>query len=176
MVPPDGLCDFIYFMEVIYDDANKNIRPSMGSIAFEVIKKAASHYRQTTFGTSLEVTEMLQPFMSTGVNVGIDRRRAGTKNGFAAANVAGACPSQDTSRLLDGERVKMRVPGYEFAESAHASPAIIRNVPSRRCIWIKDVIRIFIHAYRGPFILSISNFGGEFGEKETLNLNSSRIK
>lgn len=62
MVPPDGTCDYIFYTEVFFNDAEKKILPLMGSIAFDVLKAKAATYKTTTFGTSM-VTSSITNFI-----------------------------------------------------------------------------------------------------------------
>ncbi|KAK8776194.1 hypothetical protein V5799_030460 [Amblyomma americanum] len=55
MVPPDGLCDYIFYTDVHYNVEQQKIMPSHGYIAFDVLKEAANSYTSTTMGTSMEL-------------------------------------------------------------------------------------------------------------------------
>ncbi|XP_077499459.1 uncharacterized protein LOC144110434 [Amblyomma americanum] len=53
MVPPDGLCDYIFYTDVHYNVKRRKIMPTHGKKAFEALKEAAKTYNMTTMGTSM---------------------------------------------------------------------------------------------------------------------------
>lgn len=53
MVPIDGLCDVIFYTDVVYDGDAEAIVPRDGGPAFDVLKSAARKYKKTSFGTSM---------------------------------------------------------------------------------------------------------------------------
>ncbi|XP_077523969.1 uncharacterized protein LOC144135084 isoform X2 [Amblyomma americanum] len=53
MVPPDGICDIVFFTDVKYDNDKGAIVPSNEGPAFGVLQSAAKKYTKTTFGTSM---------------------------------------------------------------------------------------------------------------------------
>ncbi|XP_077523914.1 uncharacterized protein LOC144135009 [Amblyomma americanum] len=53
MVPPDGMCDIIFFTDVEYDNDKGAIVPTNEGPAFGVLQSAAKKYTKTTFGTSM---------------------------------------------------------------------------------------------------------------------------
>ncbi|XP_077499417.1 uncharacterized protein LOC144110413 [Amblyomma americanum] len=55
MVPPDGLCDYIFYTDVHYNVEQQKIMPTHGYMAFDVLKEAANSYTSTTMGTSMEL-------------------------------------------------------------------------------------------------------------------------
>ncbi|XP_077523979.1 uncharacterized protein LOC144135098 [Amblyomma americanum] len=59
MVPPDGMCDVIFYTDVYFQEKRKKIEPMDSTLAFDVLKAKAIAYATTTFGTS----------MHTGANI-----------------------------------------------------------------------------------------------------------
>ncbi|XP_075556769.1 uncharacterized protein LOC142588834 [Dermacentor variabilis] len=57
-LPPDKLCDFIFYTHMIYDIKTRAIGPQYGLTAFSLFFKASNSYNFTTFGVSLAVSLM----------------------------------------------------------------------------------------------------------------------
>lgn len=53
MVPEDGLCAIIFYMDVFYNSKKRNIEPVYSNTAFNVLKSILKKYRMTSFGLSM---------------------------------------------------------------------------------------------------------------------------
>ncbi|KAH7971813.1 hypothetical protein HPB52_002973 [Rhipicephalus sanguineus] len=60
MVPPDGVCDVIFYEEVFYDPKMKIIRPTHSAMSFHVLQSLNVTYTMTTFGTSMATGAIVQ--------------------------------------------------------------------------------------------------------------------
>lgn len=52
-LPPDGVCDFIFYTHVYFDNKEKEIYPLYGPRAYKVFSDGASKYHSTEFGVSM---------------------------------------------------------------------------------------------------------------------------
>ncbi|KAL1443104.1 hypothetical protein MTO96_046116 [Rhipicephalus appendiculatus] len=60
MVPPDGVCDVIFYEEVFYDQKTKSIQPTHSARSFHVLQSLKVTYTMTTFGTSMATGAIAQ--------------------------------------------------------------------------------------------------------------------
>ncbi|XP_049527405.1 uncharacterized protein LOC125947100 [Dermacentor silvarum] len=59
-MPPDDMCDFIFYTHMFYNTRTNRIEPQHGSTSAEQFMKVANSYKITTFGISLAVSLMPQ--------------------------------------------------------------------------------------------------------------------
>ncbi|XP_075721681.1 uncharacterized protein LOC142765020 [Rhipicephalus microplus] len=52
-LPPDGVCDLIFYTHVYFDTKEKKFDPLYGQTAYKVFTAAAAKYKHTTFGLSM---------------------------------------------------------------------------------------------------------------------------
>ncbi|XP_065298223.2 uncharacterized protein [Dermacentor albipictus] len=69
MVPPDGVCDIIFYSHVYYDEYTKSILPQYSLTAYEVILNKTKKYKSTQFGTSMATGNINQSVVYDKANV-----------------------------------------------------------------------------------------------------------
>lgn len=70
-LPPDGVCDFIFYTHVYFDDKEKKIYPLYGPRAYKVFSDGASKYHHTGFGVSM--TLGILPTVITGSKADLEK-------------------------------------------------------------------------------------------------------